>query len=681
MKAIFKRELRSYFLTMTGYIFLVMFLVLAGLLFWLYNLERSTTDMGGLLKLMVTWAAFILPVLTMRMFTEDRRLGTDKLLYTAPVKESAVVFGKFLAAYAVTAAAVAVIFCYGAVLSRFGSVNTAASVSGFIGFLLLCGVYLAIGAFMSALTDSMLVAAFSTYAVLIVTVFLGNIAAIAGKGVQNVLLWLSPSARFGDLTLGILDPAVFVYYLSIIAAFLMLAVSAVGRSGKKNRLYKYAGAVIMLAVLVLANVLVTTAEKKINIKLDLTKNKLYDLSEASYGYLAQYDKATKIFILAPPAEEQTEVRRVLDRYAAANSNIRIENVDTAADPAFGMEYSKGKTLGANDIIVVSGDRSDIIKSSELAVYDNGSIAELNVESEVTSALKYVAADRVYKAYFTAGHGELELTAACESLISENYTVDGINLVTSDIPADADVVIIARPTRDLTTAELAKLDAYYRGGGSIEVYVDSTCTDYANLNDYLSSNGVRIGEGEIIEAADHMAGEVPNILFMPDIEKNDVTSGIIAKGRVMMYGRYAHPIETVPASGAVTVTGYLSSSVGAYVRYADGTTERVGAVAIAAMSENSEYGGRLYLSGTTMLLANSAADIDRVGFANAEYFTAVTNSMTGAGDAFVVPKKTADKSNMVMTLRARRIYMGIVVILIPALILGAGLFVFARRRNK
>ena len=137
MTAILKRELRSYFLTMTGYIFLALFLLLGGLLFSMYNLAGEYTTIKAVLGLLTTWEAFILPVLTMRMFSEDRRLKTDRLLLTAPITEEEIVLAKLLAAFIIVAAAVGVLFIYTAALAPFGTVNWAETISSFVGFLLL----------------------------------------------------------------------------------------------------------------------------------------------------------------------------------------------------------------------------------------------------------------------------------------------------------------------------------------------------------------------------------------------------------------------------------------------------------------------------------------------------------------------------------------------------------------
>ncbi len=95
MKAIFKRELRSYFSSMLGYIFLTMFLALTGILFWLNNISFGVASVKNFFSLLTSWAVFVLPMLTMRLFAEDRKLKTDQLLITAPVSVRSIVLGKF----------------------------------------------------------------------------------------------------------------------------------------------------------------------------------------------------------------------------------------------------------------------------------------------------------------------------------------------------------------------------------------------------------------------------------------------------------------------------------------------------------------------------------------------------------------------------------------------------------
>lgn len=227
MKAIFNREFKAYFNSMLGYVFLTIFLLLTGAMFFVINLYRATATMTGFFLSINVWTIFLLPMLTMRMFSEDRKLKTDQLLLTAPVSISEMVLGKYFAAVCVLLLGTAVTLLYPIVISFFGALPVAETISCYIGFVLLCMVVIAIGAFMSSLTESQIVAAISTYGILIALMFLGNLASsISNEAIVKVLLWLSPTQRFSEFTMGILSLESVIYYISVIALFLFLTVTA-----------------------------------------------------------------------------------------------------------------------------------------------------------------------------------------------------------------------------------------------------------------------------------------------------------------------------------------------------------------------------------------------------------------------------------------------------------------------
>lgn len=227
MKAIFNREFKAYFNSMLGYVFLMIFLLLTGAMFFVINLYRATATMTGFFLSINVWTIFLLPMLTMRMFSEDRKLKTDQLLLTAPVSISEMVLGKYFAAVCVLLLGTAVTLLYPIVISFFGVLPIAETISCYIGFVLLCMAVIAIGAFMSSLTESQIVAAISTYGILIALMFLGNLASsISNEAIVKVLLWLSPTQRFSEFTMGILSLESVIYYISVIALFLFLTVTA-----------------------------------------------------------------------------------------------------------------------------------------------------------------------------------------------------------------------------------------------------------------------------------------------------------------------------------------------------------------------------------------------------------------------------------------------------------------------
>ncbi|MCH5212334.1 MAG: GldG family protein [Oscillospiraceae bacterium] len=455
---------------------------------------------------------------------------------------------------------------------------------------------------------------------------------------------------------------------------------------KKYKILSWIGIAITIAVFILVNVFMTILTKKMPLKIDLTENKTYDLTAESYEYLKGYDKDTTIYIISPAASQNKWVRAVLDRYEAVNPHIKITNVDTVKNPGFGREYVKdGEQLNQHDLVVVSGDMSIVIQSSKIASSNQKPPEWLNVETKVTSALKYVSSDAVFSACFTTGHREDSFASAKEALGSENYTSVSVNLFSGDIPEDTSVVIIALPKSDFSNSEIAKLDAYVRAGGAVQVYVDSECPELPNLNSYLTSNGITISESGIVEANDHIRriqyDDKQYMLFAADYSNNDVLNKIIEKGKALFYVPFSKAINTAPTAGNITVEPYLTSSSGSGTTTDYKSTDSHGSSNIALMSTNSETGGMIYVSGTPILIdMYSVSEIDEVDLGNVEYFVTVTNSMTGAGDTFVVPVKSVSQNIMHMSIATGQRYFVVTIILLPGIALAMGLIVFFKRRN-
>ena len=225
MKAIFSREVDAYFRSMLGYVFLTLFTLLGGAMFFFNNMMSMSASMTSFFSSMTSWSIFILPILTMRLFAEDRKNKTEQLLLTSPVSVTEIVLGKFFGAMWVFLCVMAVFVFYPIVMNFFGNVPVAETVSCFVGFVLFCGALVAIGAFMSAITENQIIAAVATYAVMLVVMFMPNIATMIGnEAFSNILMWLSPVNRFYDFTMGILNLESVVYYLSLIGVMLFLTV-------------------------------------------------------------------------------------------------------------------------------------------------------------------------------------------------------------------------------------------------------------------------------------------------------------------------------------------------------------------------------------------------------------------------------------------------------------------------
>ena len=176
MKAIFRRELIAYFTSPLGYVFLSVFYIFAGIFFYFTCLNAGTADMTNVFYFLFIILILLTPILTMRILSEERKQKTDQLLLTSPVTLTGLVMGKFLAAFLVYALGVAITFVYAIVVSAFASVSWSVVIGNIIGLLLIGAAFIAIGVFLSSLTESQVISAIITYAVLLFILFIDSIA-------------------------------------------------------------------------------------------------------------------------------------------------------------------------------------------------------------------------------------------------------------------------------------------------------------------------------------------------------------------------------------------------------------------------------------------------------------------------------------------------------------------------
>ena len=283
MTAIYKRELKSYLTSMVGYLFIFFILVLTGIYFSAYQLSAAYPKFEYTLSA-VTFVFLIgVPILTMRVLAEERKQKTDQLLLTAPVSVGNIVIGKYLALVTVYAIPILVMCTYPLIRSKFGTVAFGSAYTAILGFFLLGCANIAIGVFMSALTESQVIAAVLTFVLLfafymmngissffsktsmstcvtfgllilaaaiilytmIKNALISAIAAVIGEvilvvvyvvkssvfegGIQKVLNVFNLSGHFDNFTSNIFDIKGIVYFLSVIAVCLFLTMQSISK--------------------------------------------------------------------------------------------------------------------------------------------------------------------------------------------------------------------------------------------------------------------------------------------------------------------------------------------------------------------------------------------------------------------------------------------------------------------
>ncbi len=224
MTAVFRKEFRSYFFSPIGYIFLTVFWFFSGFYFFAGVAAQNTSDISVLFESIFMVVLLLIPILTMRTFSEEYRTRTDQLLFSAPTGLFSIVFGKFLAAFCIFAIAASMTLVYSLVVTLFVPVSITTLIGNVLGLLLLGGALISIGVFVSTLTHSQVVAGFSAFGIFLIFMYLDTFAEFMPfDWLKQALSGLSFMGRYRDFTSGLLDISDILYFISIIAVFLFLA--------------------------------------------------------------------------------------------------------------------------------------------------------------------------------------------------------------------------------------------------------------------------------------------------------------------------------------------------------------------------------------------------------------------------------------------------------------------------
>jgi len=233
MDAIFKRELQSYFKSPVAYCVIGFFAALNGLYFWNVNLYNGSTKFTTTLSALTTFLIFFIPILTMRLFADDKKNGTEVLLRTAPVPTWKIVLGKYFSAVVVFATMCAETIICPIIISFFLSDGAvfplAMTVGGYIAFFLLGLAYIAVGTFASSVTESQPIAALLGVIILIIISFIETIGEQIQGTFGSILVWISLSSRYNDFASGLFNVASAFYYISFAAVVIFITILNIER--------------------------------------------------------------------------------------------------------------------------------------------------------------------------------------------------------------------------------------------------------------------------------------------------------------------------------------------------------------------------------------------------------------------------------------------------------------------
>lgn len=578
MIAIYKRELRAYFHSFIGALFIGANLFLMGIYFSVYNLFMGYPHIGYPLSAIVFLFLISIPVLTMRILAEERKQKTDQLILTSPVSVAGIVVGKFLALATVFAIPVAIISLYPLILGSFGTVAFGESYVALLGYFLYGLSCIAVCMLISSLTESQVIAAVLSFAVLFLGYVMSGICAMistTGNWLTKILSAFDTIGRFDDLLNGSLQVSSIIYFISVVLLALIFTVQSIQKRryqiSKRNFSFSgYSSAVLVIstAVIVLCNMVVAKLPVKYTV-FDVTANQLYSLTDETIALVSELTEDVNLYVIVGEQQADELLDTTLQNYAALNSHIHVSYVDPAVNPQFHTQYTD-VDISSNSIIVESGKRSKVIDYSEIYQSEmdyytySYTTTGYDGEGQITSAIAYVTTEDVPMVYMIEGHGENGFDSNFLSIVEKaNVEYQTINLMDYEgIPEDAGCVVINAPTADFSEDDTDKMLNYMEQGGDVLLISGYTGKALPNFEKLLAFYGVEVSKGMIIEGDMNYYYQDPFYL-LPDVTYDTVTESVYNSG-AYVFVPYAQGL-TYEAMEDVTVTPLLSVTEKSYVR--------------------------------------------------------------------------------------------------------------------
>lgn len=705
MTAIYKRELRTFFNTVTGWLFIAAHICLAGLYFFAINLLSGYGNVAETVSSILFLLLLTTPILAMRILAEERKQKTDQLILTSPVSVAGIVAGKYLAMATVFTVPVLVMAVFPLILKSYGTVPMGESYTAILVYYLFGLACLAISLFVSSITESQVIAAVVSFAVLFVGYMMSAIISLFSSGgnlLTKVLGAFDFTTRLNSLLGGTLDLKAVLYFITLIAVFLFLTVQSIQKrryqiSVKTMQFGAYSTGMIAL-VLVIA-VFVNMAAAALPDRyttLDVTSQKLYSLTDTTKNLLKDLSEDVTVYVLDSENAQDETLASTLESYEDLSDHIRVVYKDPVVAPDFYKSYTD--SISRNSLIVESEKRfktidyRDIYETSfDYNTYQS-SVTGYDAEGLLTSAIAYVTSDNAPLLYALNGHNELSLSDTFESgLKKENADLAELTLLTLDsVPEDADGVMILAPENDLGEDDADKLIAYLEQGGSLLIetsYLDRFSEEMPNLSRVLSWFGLSVGDGLILEQDTSMMYQSP-VYLLPGVAYDSLTDGVYGNDYDYVMMPYAQPV-VVEKKDDVSVTTLLETSEQSYTKTGlnesddikkDGSDpEGPFAVGVKAVKTLESGTAQLILYTSQMLFTDAANQYTMNN--NLKLFTNAVGAMAGEMQSVSVPSKSYEISYLTVPAAAAVRYGILFMGVLPVGLLVIGIVIWIRRRKR
>ncbi|MGI6578039.1 MAG: Gldg family protein [Eubacteriales bacterium] len=460
---------------------------------------------------------------------------------------------------------------------------------------------------------------------------------------------------------------------------------------------------MFIAAAVILNVFVSYATDRFGLRIDLTDERIYEISDETKRFL-QNDLQEDIQITILSSESVyidnasfSPIREVILRYIAlSDGKISIRYIDPYVNPEIVDQYSDLGTPNYRDIVVESGKRYKVLNPADLyAIRTNYETQEqyitgLQAEQKLSSAIMYCVIDELPVALRVQGHSETNLPQLNSLLVSGNYKVDTINLSIDDIPDECSMLIIAAPRTDFTAEEIEKLDAYFERNGNAIVLYDLNVPTLPVFERFMEDWGIKYEQ--VLVGDEKQSISVPTTLA-PSMINHSMTEDLGRSGEYVIAPISRQITTLYDTQGWRTVYPILVTSSASYGKmYSSEKT------LTSTAREEGDLEGPFYVSVLTeqnkivnlqnnysrILFAqlNMAADemLEVDAFLNQRFFVRAINYMNESADAIVVEPRYYTSSQLNILGDQASVVFWFLVVIIPLGTLTCGFYIWARRRN-
>lgn len=453
---------------------------------------------------------------------------------------------------------------------------------------------------------------------------------------------------------------------------------------------------LVIAALVAVNVVVSLFD----LKYDLTVDKRYSISQESKDILAAVTDKVTIYALFKTGQENMQYKAIIDEYEESSSNISVVYKDPYLYPQFVESYkTDGADIPVDSIIVESDKRHKVILADDLYTLDydtntySSYVSSIDIEPQVTNAIKYVSDDNTPIIYQVTNHSEAAITGNIEKQITlANYELRSLNIFDADaVPDDTSMIILSTPARDYTPDEAQKVRDYLEKGGRAFVFTDYMLEDQPNYSSIIEAYGIVMGKNLVLEGSrTNTYGNLPYYL-LPNYANHDIVSSLSANNTYVMFGYSASINRLDTVKNSTLIEPILTTSNQSYAKSGDATSlnkengDAEGPFDIAVAITDSEYQpetviAKLVVVGTSAIADNGANSA--VSGGNGDFILNSINWLNDRDDSVYIRSKTNNNmENLVMNDLHGLILTAASMFVLPGGIIIAGIVVALRRRNR